>query len=207
MIKKIINYFNGFKLRNKLLLSYLFVILLPVASIGYFLINRTIANVMEHEEYTSRINGRQIAANISDKLDDLLALTSNIYYEDQLMDFLQTINPHSDTLQRYNEYKTQFDRYSKRFPINFGSLMKLSIYTTNTTILPDGYFIIHITDELASQDWFREACEAKGQSIFLEPFTKDDAARNIGGNRFLAIVRLLDPFSSSGVVNVLKLSQ
>jgi hypothetical protein len=35
---------------------------------------------MEHEEYTSRINGRQIAANISDKLDDLLALTSNIYY-------------------------------------------------------------------------------------------------------------------------------
>jgi two-component system sensor histidine kinase YesM len=205
MIKKITRYFNGLKLHIKLLLSYLLVILLPVISIGAFLIYRTTDNIMAHEEYTSQINSKQIATNIEDKLNDLLQITINIYYEDDLMEHLQTVDPQADTLEKYNRYKRQLDRYSKRFPITVGSLTTLSIYTTNTSILQDEYFIIHVTDSIRSQPWYQEAFEAKGQSIFIEPFIREDEARNIGGNRFLSIVRLLNPYSKSQIDNVLKL--
>lgn len=205
MIKEITRYFNGLKLHSKLLFSYLLVILLPVISIGAFLISRTTENIMAHEEYTSQINSKQIATNIEDRLNDLLQMTINIYYEDDLMKHLQTVDPQGDTLEKFNQYKKQLDRYSKRFPITVSSLMTLSIYTTNTTILQDEYFIIHINDKIRSQQWYQEAVAAKGQSIFIEPFIKEDKGRNIGGNRFLSIVRLLNPYSGSSITNVLKL--
>ena len=181
MIKKILRYFNGLKLHIKLLLSYLLVILLPVISIGAFLINRTTDNIMAHEEYTSQINSKQIATNIEDKLNDLLQITINIYYEDDLMEHLQTVDPQAqmDTLEKYNRYKKQLDRYSKKFPITIGSLMTLSIYTTNTSILQDEYFIIHVNNAIKSQPWYQEAFMAKGQSIFIEPFIRENEARNI----------------------------
>ena len=190
------SFLNKFNIHTKLLISYIFVILLPILITGYFLVSQTIETMLNHTQYINQVNSMQLKTNISNQLTSFLNIPYSVSYEDDLMNFIEQSNQNKDYLTMYSQYSSILDKYSIRFPIS-RTLVKLSIYTSNNTILDDNDFIIRINKSITDQQWYKDVYDAKGQSVFLQPF--------LNGTNIITIAKLLDPFSTNKFTNILKL--
>jgi len=191
---------GNLKLRNKIILSFLFVVLLPILLIGYFLVTRTTDTVLKQTNNINLINFQQIKGNISNQLNDYIHFADSIISEIQLMEYLnQTNDEQYSYFDKYQDYTKINNISTSKFSMLDGETLKVSIFTDNDTIIEDYKFIQRINPIIRNQDWYRKALEAKGANIFIGPYSNNDNIEVIG------IVKLLVNLNDDKYTHVIRI--
>ena len=178
--------FKNSKLRTKLLVSYLFVVLLPVIIIGYFLITRTTDAVLNQTDYINEINFHQITNNIVNQLSRYTDLSDTILIERQLNDYVST-DYTSDVsyFDKYNDYRNIVSTYTGILKIRMSENAKVAIYTSNNSIITDNDFICSIDENIKNTPWFNDVLASNGANVIYGPYV------NNNGKQVFLICRLL----------------
>lgn len=204
--KKMKAFFNNMKLHNKLILSYIFVALLPVFIIGYFLVSKTEEIAFTNAESINLVDSRQMEENIINQLKLFLNKADSILDQPMLMDYIQTQhNYDSDYLSMFNAYQKIISNYGMSLPITLSSITKLRIYTSNITIVHDNSFILKIDALLESEPWYKEVYAAEGRSIFLPPYTIKGDQFIKDGIQYISVGKSINPFLHNNITNILRI--
>ncbi|QNU66124.1 sensor histidine kinase [Ruminiclostridium herbifermentans] len=149
----ILKWLNNVNIRNKLLFSYILVVLLPVLLIGFVLTFSMMDMATERAMYEAsnsvdRVYGR---------LDETLKLAKDLFgqfnmdsnLERTVMTRYQTVN---EVLEAYSGYTGIINctRYYSR------EIEDIKLYTYNETMLDSGQFIV-VDDDIYGETWFEEA--------------------------------------------------
>lgn len=165
--------FSNMKLHHKLLLSYLFVVLVPVVLIGYFLISRTTETMLQHTIDVNRTAIQQIKTNISSRLYSYIKLSYNVISNDILMRYLEVeyIDQDADkdianALQYYEHGQIIGTYRAGTYNLEDESITT-QIYTTNDTVIHDA-FILYADEGIRKQPWYQRILQANGYNV-IEP--------------------------------------
>ena len=143
MIKLLIKKFDSIKIRNKLILCFLSLSLVSMSAMGIYVITSANSFMTRQTEENVLISSGQLAANITNMLDEYIRL-SNLYYTDTYLQTLLMQKNLSDF-----EMLLLYQGYINPSASNFGrvhDVNRLSIYATNPYFIKDGGFIIDIND-------------------------------------------------------------
>ncbi len=187
----------NFKLRTRLLLSYLFVILLPVVFVGYFLVSRTTETVLDRTDYINKANFQQISQNIYNQLNTYLDLSDTMMLEKQLNDYLNTeYSTHTAFFDMYNEYLKIKSTYSGILKVRVSENAKVVVYTSNDYIIPDNDFICKVDNKFINKtQWCQDAIRANGENVISGSYLNDK------GKMVFMISRLL--YGTTKYTNIL----
>lgn len=182
-------------MRNKMLLSYIFVVLLPIVLIGYFLVARTIDAVTEQTSQVTRLNGSQIWNNVANKLGTYLNLADNVIADRALIQQLET--PYADAAEYLQTYSESLKYYAMKWNSFYLDQVRLAIYTTNRTIFSDGKLIETAGPAVVAERWYRDIVAADGASLI------QNVGLNAAGEPVFTIGRVLNRFSPPDIRSVL----
>lgn len=195
---------NNMKLHTKLLLSYIFITLLPVAIISYFLVSKAVETAYTQTEDIYDINTAQIKTNLENQLRYFISITDSIIYESELINYIQQDDTEEDYHKSYLKYTRIFNALSFKLPVNEGTLEKFAVYTSNPTVVIDRRFTEKLDEGSMSEPWIRQVCDAKGESIFLDPYRKVGDPYISDSTLYISIAKLLNPYLRHKYINIVK---
>ena len=144
---------NNVNIRNKLLFSYILVVLLPVLLIGLVLTLSMTDMASERAMYEASNSVDRVYGRLNETLklaEDLFGqFNMDTNLERTVMTRYQTVN---DVLEAYSGYSTIMNctRYYSR------EIEDIKLYTYNDTMLSSGQFII-ADEDIYRETWFKQA--------------------------------------------------
>lgn len=194
---RIFPYIKNMKMHRKLLLSYLIVVIIPVLIIGGFLIGNTKSIVLDYINHINEITLKQMDTNISNEFRKYFKISDDILTEYNLIDMLsRQYKNKSDYLSFYAD---SISKSTRRLQLRMPDSVKISFFTTNDTIVEDKDMIFYVDKNVAKQDWYRNAIEARGSHVISLPYVDSI------GRRVFSLSRMLHSSSSSKEAVVLKM--
>lgn len=161
MLKKlsIVSKFNNINIGQKLLLSYVLVVFLPVLLVGFILIYNMRQMAVDRAVHEAVVNVDRVYVRLNEVLKIPMGLSYKAHIDENLVDLLSKSyegpNDMIEAYGRYNEFDTFLSLYGSE-------LKNIKFYTYNQTILDSGRFI-KITPELYNTNWFKRVKEADGK--------------------------------------------
>ncbi len=135
-------------LRSKLLLAFLFAVLMPVILIGYFFASNIMESRKDQERYLLQSGFEQTANNIYHFFGDYIDLSNNIRYDSNLTSYLQKqYDPDTDYSVKYFDYFGISSTYKARLAYQIIKDVTAVIYTANRDVLTDDSLIIAIDED------------------------------------------------------------
>ncbi|WP_165000890.1 cache domain-containing sensor histidine kinase [Xylanivirga thermophila] len=188
---------KNMKMHRKLLISYLIVVIIPVLMIGSFLIWNTKSIILDYINHINKITLKQMDTNISNEFRKYFKISDDIFTESNLIDMLsRKYKNKSDYLSFYAD---NISKSTGRLQLSMPTSVKISFFTTNDTIVEDRDMIFYVDENVAKQDWYRNAIEARGSNVISIPYVD-----NVG-NRVFSVSRTLHSSFSSKEDIVLKM--
>lgn len=154
------------KFRTKLLLSYFFVVLLPIILIGSFLISSTVSTAINRTNYIYSISFRQLSDNIKNQLDSYQYILNGYTMEDMIMQYIETVYARKTPYYlKYQDFIKVNDIFLRKINITSSGELKVSIYSSNNSIIADGRFIKRISTNTKRQQWYKNILKARGKTV------------------------------------------
>jgi len=158
-INQIARKFNNIKIGEKLLLSYILVVFLPVLVVGIILISSIRNMAVENAIREATVNVERIYSGV----DKAMKLLMNISYKlqmDKNLEQLLLTNYKNDqevfeSYYEYNEFNSLINLYSSE-------VREIRIYSENQTLLNSGHFN-KVTPEISESEWYRNIIKANGR--------------------------------------------
>lgn len=195
-------YFDNLKIRNKLLLIYLFCVLFPIILTDAYILNSVSKNIRESHQRELQSAAARVEYNLVETVDRCFLFTSNLHTDQLLDDFL---NDYYDSYTDYYEsYMKMLRNNNFSYNYNYGLLNKIQIFADNNTMINGGK--IATLDMVRDTPWY-QAFKESGSDTFLYTYY-DDAKKNLPGSgpcRTISIMRKLDNFGDSGIEKFLKI--
>ncbi|NYE07927.1 two-component system sensor histidine kinase YesM [Bacillus niacini] len=126
----------------------------------------------------------QINKNIENKLDDYTQVSSQIYMDRSLREYLSV--EYKDDLSLY--YIDAYDYINQRFKdiLNMNSgIDSITVYTNNRSLISDHYFIKHIDENVKMEDWYNAVVKANGKTTFSKMKKDKSEVQTFTLTRFL----------------------
>jgi two-component system sensor histidine kinase YesM len=198
MKTRLFSFFRNRKLRTKLLLSYIFVVLLPVLLVSVFLINKIKESVLVQTRSIYQISFNQLSDNLYHQLTNYLQLSDDIQEETKFAEYLSTKFSKDNIMEVYSKFTGFLEAYS----IKFGEskeITRISFITSNDTLLYNERYVYPLTDKIENMNWYKAAVEKRGSSA-IGLYYSEDAKQY-----YLTISRLMSAGSTMDYINVLKM--
>lgn len=198
---------DNMKMREKLLISYVIVVFIPVLLVGVILSYNMRQMVVERalKEAVTSIDRTFSRFNESLKVAmDLSYMTRMDENLEKLL--LKKYTNVQEILDAYSAY-TDFNRYSNLYSVEISSIR---FYTHNETIIDNGLFT-KITTEIKNYPWFKNAVNAKGKIVWQyttdeiknrRSFSLTTVINGSYGNVYLGVMAI--SISSEYLNNILK---
>lgn len=195
-------YFDNLKIRNKLLLIYLFCVLFPIILTDAYILYNVSEDIRENHQRELQSSVARVEYNLEETVDRCFLFTSNLYTDQLLDDFLN---------EQYTSYTDYYENYMKMqrsnnlsYNYNYGLLNKIQIFSDNNTMINGGK--IASIDMVRDMPWY-QAFKDSGRDTFLYTYY-DDAKKNLPGSgpcRTISIIRKLDNFGDYGIEKFIKI--
>lgn len=159
---------NNVSLQRKLILSYIMIIIIPLAITNAFLLKNLNQFILDRKSTSVRNTISQISYNIDYKLN-LYQQVSNLFFFNTDINSL-IYEQYESSFEAYNAYST----LSKFFNIVLSTnsdLLGMAIYSNNPTLIPDYVMIYPINDEIRAQDWYEETLRKRWHGYFSNVYT------------------------------------
>lgn len=162
MKRLVFNVLNNIKIREKLMISYILVVILPLMLASTILIRNMSRMVIDRAMDESSVNVDRIASRMS----EIINLAMDISYKaniDQNLENMILKNYEStqavfDAYGQYMEFDTYVNLYSRR-------IKNIRFYTYNQTLLDNGVFF-KVTPAIKESEWYKKAKEANGRIVW-----------------------------------------
>lgn len=205
MLKKLksglINRFKQLKFRNKLILSYLVVIILPVTVLGIVSYRKSIETLNRQTEITLQNNLEQVSYGLANRIDKNNEFIRFTAFSPYVMEELSSGNTRwYELTQKLNNYFEPLSWYNMSINRDFD---KLTIYA-NYLLRPVGSFLQPST-KVRDSDWYLNACGSQETQWFFKDRQLYAARRiyDVSRQRLIGVVhmRMNTPYLMNSVLN------
>ncbi|ADU28825.1 sensor histidine kinase [Evansella cellulosilytica] len=142
--------FNNMKLRNKLLLLYIFCVFLPIVITNIVFFNVTSNNIKNQKMHDVELVLDQITNDFTDVVDQAVGLTSRLYVDYSLYEYFEADYESTlDYVEAYGVFLRNFHRYSSMYY----TIQSITFYTDNENIIYAGG-VRPINDETKKEEWY-----------------------------------------------------
>ncbi|MFZ5985807.1 MAG: sensor histidine kinase [Bacillota bacterium] len=150
--------FNNVNVKNKLLISYIFLVFLPVLTVGLILTSGMRNMALNHAIKEASLNVERIKKRTADILKVPTDVSKKFYVDQQLKELLS--RKYSSTWEVVKSYKgySEFDQYSALYEEIDG----IRVYTFNNTML-NNWRIMRIPNEILKSGWYKEVSDNNGK--------------------------------------------
>lgn len=184
--------FNNLKISNKLLLIYMFCVLIPIIITDAIILSVVNQSAREKEEKELQYVVERIEYNLSETVNGCILFTNNMYNDELLDQFLN--EEYENNVSYYEAYIYMQKNKSLSYNYNNGLLNKIQVFANNDTILSGGN--ISNLKMVEDTEWYNAFIES-GRDIFL--YIYYDQSKNLiagsGPSRTISIIRRLDNFN------------
>ncbi|KKI92405.1 hypothetical protein WQ54_09535 [Bacillus sp. SA1-12] len=170
-------------LRNKLILSFIFIVFIPVIIVGGFLTNELKKLALEDAKQQAVADIQRVRERTLEVLKVPVYISNNILIDQQLKQIVnKEYKTRYDVVTSYRGYNV-FKQYRKMYQEEISSIR---FYIENKTIL-NNWEIIPVSQKVKDSSWYTIAQEGKGLSswLYIEDETYND-------QRLVSLVRKID---------------
>lgn len=169
-LNKLLLVFNNMKIRNKLIFTYIIVVLIPVWIVGIYLTNSMRGMVIGRAIEEANINTSRTEQRLNETLRIAAGVSDWMYFDAKLKEItLKYYEDNWDIIKDYSEY-VAFKDYLR----SYKELDSIRFYVNNQTLLDNGAFI-KVTDKIEKQDWYQEAIKGDGRIVWK--YSYDEISR------------------------------
>ena len=188
--------FHNMRLSKKLLIMYIFSVLVPIVLTNIIFYTVTINNVKQQQIHDSQLALNQISNDFGKIIDDAVGISSSLYTNTNINLFLERDYP-SD-VDYVDDYDTYLRTFNQSSPIN-PSINSIRFYTDNPTIIYSGG-VYPLTEEIKKTAWYKQITETNNTS----PIVLNSIAT---GNQTLtfSIIRKLDYFNFNNKQKIVRI--
>ncbi|MFD1884202.1 sensor histidine kinase [Paenibacillus wenxiniae] len=188
---------NDIKIKNKLIIAYIFVVMLPVLVIGGVVVNYLRQDALNNAIEQTTNNVERIKNQMTTMLRVPTNISNELLFDTRLSHVVNTrYDRVYDLVEAYRNYQ-EFDEYQRLY----SEVSAIRFYTTNDTI-QDNLEFMRVTSDIRSSDWYKAAMNSRIINWF---YRTDDT---ISSTKVLSLVRKVNftDYTTSGVL-VIELSQ
>lgn len=186
------------KLQRKLLLSYLVLVLLPLLSTTYFLIDKITKETINQSVLINKVNYEQLKDNVNNLFNSYTMLCDNMSAETYLKQYL-SVSPNQ--INEYIDQYFSFYNISNRFANKYVSYtlidLKVSLYSNNPSLLYDNVFTKQIDENVKKEQWYKDTLASKELNNILTPFN------DYTGKYKIPISQIIN--MNNGTINILRI--
>lgn len=178
---KIAKGFNNIKIGEKLALSYILVVFLPVLLVGIILIYSMRQMAVDNAMREASVNVDRIYTRVN----EVMKLSMDISYKLQMDQNLETLllTDYKSTREVFDIYY-QYNEFNNFINLYSSEIKEIKIYAENDTLLDSGQFI-RVTPEISNTEWYKKILNADGR-IFWQ-YLYDDNKHGY----FLCLTRII----------------
>lgn len=183
-------HFNNIKLRDKLLLMYLFSVFIPIVLTNLIFYNVTTNNVRNQKIRDASLAMDNVKSNVQSIIEQAVGISYTFYTDPDFNELLsRRFQSTVDYVEAYNSYlKSTFSKYQGSQGVKW-----YQVYTDNPTVLASGNIEL-ITENVRQLDWYREYANV------TEPYPVIVSSAGA-----FSLVQRLNNYYSGGVVKILKI--
>ncbi|WP_438433421.1 sensor histidine kinase [Gorillibacterium sp. sgz500922] len=196
---KLASWLGSLKMRQKLMLTYLLVFLLPVTLIGFYLVRSMIDVALDYTMQIHRSNLVQMKTSIANVIEKYDLISDEILLDKTLLEFLNRDYENGAlTFAEQYQMNALTDQYSAKLIVSSPEA-RYRIYTDNPrrTVSP---LFFSTTDEDRNSEWYRQIVEAKGYNVVGPVSFNSDLNR-----MEFTLGRVLVSDMGEGITNVLRI--
>ncbi len=179
IFQKIIHILNNVKLRNKMILAYIIVIMVPLILVGFGVIREFRQTALSDAIEQTVMNVERVKLRTAEILNISIELSNKLAIDEQLEDIVNA--KFENTLgvyQTYRDFKT-IDTY-----LDFNKeISNIKLYVNNQTLL-NNWQILPLDKRTEKSTWYQSALNGQG---FIGWYYFDDITRNASSS--LSLVR------------------
>ncbi|GKX31792.1 hypothetical protein SH1V18_42720 [Vallitalea longa] len=183
---------SNIKIKNKLILSFVLVVFIPVLFVGVFLTDNMKKNAMEQSVREAKGDVDRIESELLEILELSELIENKIIADLKVYEIIS--REYCDALEifrNYSSYTTLSD-----YEITYRDIEDIRIYVENSTLL-DNLDFMQATDEIKNKKWYQKAVEANGKITCEYYYDK------IKNKNFLAINRYYRNTKNKAVIMIL----
>jgi len=151
-------HFKSYNLRAKLILLYLFAIMLPLLLIAQVLLKVSENQIIRQTTELTKESSRQSANNVQDLLKQYADLATYYSFDRQLQEYLNPAMDYSDYIDSIEAYQYYLKPITSNFTLD-AATAKLAIYFVNDTLLPGLGIYRKVDETVESFHPYRRAVE------------------------------------------------
>lgn len=174
---------NNIRLKNKLIISIVVLVVIPVLLVGIILTASYRQNVLDQTTQQTMNNVDKIKNRVSDILQMPIEISNNLLVDERLSELVN------------NHYETTFDlvdaywefRIFKDYIRNYKEIYNLRLYTANPMPISN-WEILSADESITNTDWYQEVLDESDSTIswyYLPDETKENRS-------YLSLVRKID---------------
>jgi two-component system, sensor histidine kinase YesM len=180
-------------LRNKLYISFIFVVFFPVLTVGGYLTNELRQSALEDTKEEALTNMERVKERTLAVMNVPLYVSNNLLYDLHLKNVVNTkYQTRYDVVKSYREFDS-FQEYRKLYK---DEISNIKFYMENETLL-NNWEIIPADKMILNSKWYKAAIAGKGlvRWIYMDDETKKQ-------QKYLSLVRQINFFDldTSGVL-------
>ena len=186
---------DNIRLRNKMLIVYIFCVLLPIVLTNVVFYQVTTANVRaQRMEDISRAL-EQVRNDFLGELEVAIRV-SDVFLTDYILnDILET--EYESPLDYIKAYDSYFRKILNSYTPHYTSMQNIKIYLDNTTLLDSGG-VGHLTEQTRASDWYRKLEKASESTPVLLRTTRENQLLSGNARDTFVIVRRMNNFAFLG---------
>lgn len=188
------------KIYKKLLLSYLIVVLLPLLSVTYFLIEKITKETVNQSISINRIAYEQLRDNVNNLLTNYSNLCNSISTESLLLQYLSMDTPiDTDYGTKYSTFYNISSSLINKYALYTTQDVDITIYSKNKHILYDNIYFKEIDDSVIHEEWFRDTMTSTQYNSILSPYLDSS------GKYKIPITRIINNDKSKDILDIVRI--
>lgn len=187
----IIKIVNNFKIRNKLIIIYVFCVLIPVIMTNYVILSSIKDNAMKQQSISIHNMMERIKSNIQLEIGVCITVTNRLCTDQEINNFL--IEEYSSNLEYFNTYRNTLPNSMLKYYYDTQYINQIIIYVNNATILNGGSFMK--INSIASSEWYKRFMHSGRDTCLVSYY--DQEKRYLGiqsAPRTISIIKKLNYF-------------
>jgi two-component system sensor histidine kinase YesM len=191
-LNKLLKFVKNLKFKEKLFLSYIIVIIIPITTLGIYSYTQSKEFLRQQAEQVLVNHVRNIENKVIDKTKKYNEITGYLVFDSRMQRIMN--NYYTDRFTLLDELTNYLDTFISLIMLSY-NIDKITIYSK--TGMPDYKYMINSYNEVSNESWARETSESnainhyyKGNSLLFTRNITDTST-----NRELGIIGVrLDPY-------------
>lgn len=178
----VIKTINSMKLRDKLMVTFIVVVFIPIMVVGIFLTYELRDNAVKDAIEQSKMNVERVKKRTAEVLNVPIYISNNLQFDQKLSSLANgSYNTTFEVVDAFQEYQA-FDYYLHYYP----EVENIKLYINNPSLISN-WEIIPINEQVRGFHWYSKSTEdpAYNRWYYLEDETKNN-------RQYLSLVRRIN---------------